>query len=486
MKDCMRNQFKGYSRYSDKEYQEIWEQAIIVVDANILLNFYRYSNETRSELYEVLKTLKKRLWIPYQVAYEYFKNKEKVMVEANNDFDKLLKDAESCFSNIINKVKEKPSKRLKCKDNLLKSLENSQKEIEKIIIADKDNSKKQASEEKVEELIFELFDNSIGLPIVSEEYEKVKEEGIRRFKEKIPPGYKDSEKDENGDYYIFYSLIKYAKENSKHIIFITDDVKEDWFTKRFGEIKSGDYRILNEFYKETGKLLLIYTSDGFINSYQKNIKNPRIVDDNVIDELIANRKENREYLGTSTISFYRQKIKNILRRLYDYKIYSNSRIFKELDSLKERLVSINLFDNYTANLIRMLHIAFEKKENGDIKILLKRIEEYIDRRISDYEELPNNYKLGYMDDFYEVLNYNLKLDNEKNYIIDRVSSALNKLEKAESLCSIDRMKFIKRIDMLLKEVNNIEYLKKKDVVKLNEEIDELYRDIDMVSDESTV
>ena len=45
-KNSMIEMFKGYLDYSDEEYKNIWENSIIVVDSNILLNFYRYSEKT--------------------------------------------------------------------------------------------------------------------------------------------------------------------------------------------------------------------------------------------------------------------------------------------------------------------------------------------------------------------------------------------------------------------------------------------------------
>lgn len=47
--------FKGYTNYSEDEYKRIWESAIIVVDTNILLNFYRYSEDTKKEHISVFR-----------------------------------------------------------------------------------------------------------------------------------------------------------------------------------------------------------------------------------------------------------------------------------------------------------------------------------------------------------------------------------------------------------------------------------------------
>lgn len=89
-KQNMIDMFKGYSDYSEEEYKNIWNNALIVVDSNILLNFYRYSEDTRNKIFKILEKLKSRLWIPYQVGKEFFNNKNKVMVSSYKEYDILL------------------------------------------------------------------------------------------------------------------------------------------------------------------------------------------------------------------------------------------------------------------------------------------------------------------------------------------------------------------------------------------------------------
>ena len=113
-KETMLEMFKGYIGYSDEEYKKIWKEAIIVVDTNILLNLYRYSEPARETMLNILKNVKDRIWIPYQVGKEFFKNKDKVMFETFEEYDKLAK----ALSAGINKAKDEVNHK---KDNRLKS-----------------------------------------------------------------------------------------------------------------------------------------------------------------------------------------------------------------------------------------------------------------------------------------------------------------------------------------------------------------------------
>lgn len=288
MKETMREMFKGYVDYQEQEYKFIWENALFVFDTNILLNFYRYSEETRKTMFEILETLKKRLWIPYQVAFEFYKNRVNVIINAQKKYKELATLMETSFIDIQNKINQIKSNQLKCKKDIEELLEKENKKLQDLLEKERKEKEVILDKDTIEEKIVQFLNINIGKPFEEEEYQIIKEEGLRRRKEKIPPGYEDTDKEENGDYYIFYSMIQESIKKNKPIIFVTDDVKEDWMTKTNG-ISRGRSELLNEFYKKTHNLLLIYTSDGFVNAYNKNF-NPKKTDAKLIDELRNVRK----------------------------------------------------------------------------------------------------------------------------------------------------------------------------------------------------
>ena len=46
----MKNKFKGYYKPTEAKIKTIWDRGFISIDANVLLNLYRYSDDTRNEL----------------------------------------------------------------------------------------------------------------------------------------------------------------------------------------------------------------------------------------------------------------------------------------------------------------------------------------------------------------------------------------------------------------------------------------------------
>ena len=383
----MKEIFKGYFDYSNEEYKEIWETGIIVIDTNILLNFYRYSTSTRNELYKVLESLKDRLWIPYQVAFEYFKNKENVIENTYKDFERLKKDIDKNINEIIEKIESKPQKQLKCREELVKKAQKVKDELKNEIEKEEKTRKKEAKETDIEKLIFNLFNESIGKEIVGEEFQKMKEEGNRRKKEKIPPGYKDAEKEENGDYYIFYSIKKFAKEMQKNIIFVTDDVKEDWFIRSLGKTKCGEYRLLNEFFNETGKLLLIYTSDGFLKQYENNVdtKDKVSINKDVIKEL-ENTKYNNDKDENDKIIY--RKLRWIRNRLA-HDGYEKKEAITMLEMLHNELESSGNYDYTMKKILDNLYLSYLNENKEQRMFAIYRLSRHLalkEREIEDEQK----------------------------------------------------------------------------------------------------
>jgi hypothetical protein len=73
--EAMRNRFPGYYRPADEQLRSLWQNGTFVLDANVLLNVYRYSEETAHHLLNLLATIAARLWVPHQPALEFHRNR---------------------------------------------------------------------------------------------------------------------------------------------------------------------------------------------------------------------------------------------------------------------------------------------------------------------------------------------------------------------------------------------------------------------------
>ena len=82
----MKNKIFEYIEPTTAEKAELWNNAVFVFDTNALLNLYRYSKNTRNEVISALEENKEKIWIPYQVAYEFMKNRCDVINEGHSRY----------------------------------------------------------------------------------------------------------------------------------------------------------------------------------------------------------------------------------------------------------------------------------------------------------------------------------------------------------------------------------------------------------------
>ncbi len=288
----MFEQFLGFTGYSEEEFQDLWENALFAIDTNVLIYFYKYSSSQSSEvLFETLKWLKEnnKLWIPHQVALEYFFNHEEKMAIQKDGYIKL----ESEFIKIKAEAKSKIS-RIKSEypfietddfqffvNDLEKSLVKLNKKIEEKI-------EKLPDSKLLQDDILNLMDGIIGDPFSQKRVDEIENEGEMRYKHCIPPGFKDlSDKSESsyrnygdfkyqpkyGDLLIWKQIIDKAKKcPQESVIFITEDRKEDWWDKNGRTIKRPHPQLIQEFFNETKKKSYIYRIENFIENLKNYLK----------------------------------------------------------------------------------------------------------------------------------------------------------------------------------------------------------------------
>jgi hypothetical protein len=73
--------FDQYKPYSETALKEVWQDGLIVLDANILLHLYRVDDTLRTAVFGILEDEKvsARLWFPHQAIIEFYKNRPAVI-----------------------------------------------------------------------------------------------------------------------------------------------------------------------------------------------------------------------------------------------------------------------------------------------------------------------------------------------------------------------------------------------------------------------
>ncbi len=264
----MKSKFRGFY----KEFLsggDLLKDAAIVVDTNVLLDIYRYSKETANQILKMMDSLKEQLWMPFQVAYEYHKDRnEKVLgghVRTYSQFIKTIDELDKTFA------EERKHPFLEDADII--ELKQNIQNIRDILCQGRSNCAQLIKDDEYKNWIAKLYEGKLGDDYDSDVKNKYILDAHSRYEKHIPPGYKDSSKNDNecGDYLIWRQMIDYSKSSGKPIIFVSNDLKEDWIEDVAG-IKIGPRpELIDEFFQETNQWFYCYNLNHFVEIVNSQI-----------------------------------------------------------------------------------------------------------------------------------------------------------------------------------------------------------------------
>lgn len=84
----MKTNYEWYFDPSLAEIKQIWREGTLTVDANVLLDLYRYHAQTQENLLAAIEAFQQRVWISDQAAREFFRNRKAVIASAEKPFKK--------------------------------------------------------------------------------------------------------------------------------------------------------------------------------------------------------------------------------------------------------------------------------------------------------------------------------------------------------------------------------------------------------------
>lgn len=268
----MKNAMMEYIILDNQQRKDLWANAVFVFDTNVLLALYRYSEEEKNVALRCIKELHGKIWMPYQVLQEFSKNRlQKILASLNNNKqiesskEKFIKSCIDCFG-----LGDGNPDLVKL-SNYLNDWIEKQKE--------RNDRSKELKGDPIQEALLELFDGKVGDRFSDTELENLKKDGEERYKNNIPPGYADSGKKSNmyGDLIIWEEMITYAKTNETNIVFVTNEMKNDWWKFHDNEIFVPQPELRREFLDRTQREVDLCTMADFIETINKekhlNVKN---------------------------------------------------------------------------------------------------------------------------------------------------------------------------------------------------------------------
>ena len=356
----MRETFRGYYRPTDEEFTNLWKNCIFCLDANILLNIYRYTPETREKFMQILKEVSNRIIIPHQAAEEYQNNRLTVIKEQEDAYDKIINKLQTNFAQIeksLNAFKKHPLINVK---NIVNDLDSAYNSIQSDLKEKQKNHPNLFDKDDLRDEITDLLEGKISNPCPHNKMNEVKGQVEYRYKNKIPPGYKDYTKEENnwGDLILWFQILKIAKEKKLPIIFVTDDKKDDWWWIFKGKTIGPRQELIEEMYKNANVQFYMYKTDQFIEFAEKELfeqnADPKFIKE-VQDVLFEDKNLNgndkldivkmlprkSDYISYSPFEFKPYEMKKIIDKLTDIE---NGKPITSWDfkKIEDELKSVNL------------------------------------------------------------------------------------------------------------------------------------------------
>jgi len=260
--------------------EEIKDNCIVVLDTNALLVPYLTGSESLKVIKQVLEKLKKqrRLIVPGQVAREFASNRPEKLKEIFQQLSRKQNNIQNIgigkyplLENIgeYNKISE-------LEKQINEQLSIYRKNISELI----KRVKNWNWDDPVSSMYRELFTKEIILDLQIDR-DVIKNDLNYRYLHKIPPGFKDEGKldDGIGDFLIWLTILEIAKK-SEDVIFVSSDEKTDWYHRSEKVGLYPRFELISEFKRTSG-------GNSFHILRLSELLNLFGVDDNVIQEIAS-------------------------------------------------------------------------------------------------------------------------------------------------------------------------------------------------------
>ncbi|MCI1036896.1 PIN-like domain-containing protein [Pseudomonas putida] len=301
----MKKAFPGHFANDPADLQRLWDDCLFVMDANVLLNLYRYSDTTRDEFFNIFEQLRGRLWLSHQVAKEYLKNRLKVISDQAKLYDAAidgLRTLKASFENSNQHPFVSPAVLGDC----IRSFDQIVGELE----ANKARHGQKVNEDDVKARVSQIFDGCVGEPYSLERLEEIIKLGEVRYENKVPPGFKDAGKGGGkaledrlgpyGDYIGWLQLLEKAKSSNQNVIYVTGDQKEDWWLKVSNKTIGPLPELIDEFVSVVSKQFYMYSPDRFLERAGEFLHQK--VSPQAVDEVREASKEAPSSIDSASVS----------------------------------------------------------------------------------------------------------------------------------------------------------------------------------------
>jgi hypothetical protein len=234
--------FVGFRIASSAELDAALREAVVAVDANVLLDLYRLQSQSSRDLIDTLRSLGDRLVVPHQALHEFWRRRQ-YSQDSPGTATSSATDALDKSGRSIHDALDRWARAVGVDDDEVSNLAAPVNDALASLKSELENVTQDASAEgggdPILEQLEEILVGRVTPPLTPEVWAECVAEGNRRNAADQPPGYKDANKQDGdlpeggaGDYLLWYEATRYAKEQDRDLLIVTRDQKEDWWWRQ--------------------------------------------------------------------------------------------------------------------------------------------------------------------------------------------------------------------------------------------------------------
>lgn len=280
-------------RFARPPIESIRDNCDVVLDTNVLL--FPYTTGTASlagirQLYERLQQ-ERRLFIPAQVAREFAKRRASKIgdiISALSKKREALQSPANISYPLVSGFSEYTEvlKASGAAEAAIKAYRNA-------LTALVDAVKSRGLNDPVAAIYAEVFSEE------SVRHHSVPDDEIitdlrRRYDHDIPPGYKDSTKDDGGigDFQIWLTILAIGTSNRRPLVFVSGDEKPDWQYRTENQVFAPRYELIDEYRRASdGKGFYMLSFSNFLEIFKAPVEVVSEVRDQELHEFSSSADE---------------------------------------------------------------------------------------------------------------------------------------------------------------------------------------------------
>lgn len=293
---------------------DFFRKGLIVLDANVLLDLYRVTPESRNQVLDLLSSIAERLWVPNQAALEFSRNRKRVVEERISSFKQTKRVLQSATADAVDVIESAVAQLIyqRERNGTSRSWDVANARLDResllslldgimdpalyelgILTAEHDlHPKDMQRSDPLLSRIDELIKGRIGPPYSAASLRSLVEHAHEfRFPNQIPPGFLDAGKETQvkaaGDFLLWRQTIDRAARmvtKDRLVLLITKDLKEDWWELDPKKRPLGPRpELVQELHDEAGADLLLLSLKEFVKGATEYLSSA--VSDQTLHEL---------------------------------------------------------------------------------------------------------------------------------------------------------------------------------------------------------